>query len=67
MIDIPIGVKDGNVSHGALCLRKDGKKARQAFACYDDMVGHVGIINVHTKDATKLNLIQFTMANCYGG
>jgi hypothetical protein len=67
MIDIPVGTVHGNVSHGALCLRRIGDHIRHVFVCYDDMVGHAGLIMVHQKDATKVNLIYYTMERCFGG
>jgi hypothetical protein len=66
-VDIPVGSVDGNVSHGALCRRAHGHELMDVFVCYDDMVGHAGLIRVHKKDATKSNLIIYTMDRCFGG
>jgi hypothetical protein len=67
IIEIPVGTKDGNVSHGALCLREYDRVKKNVLVCYDDMVGHSDILFVDKNNATKRNLIQFVMDRCYGG
>jgi len=67
IIDIPVGSKDGNVSHGALCLRELGNNVKSVFVCYDDMIGHSALLYVDKNSTNKRNLIQFVMTNCFGG
>ena len=67
VIEMPVGVKNGNVSYGAVCRGK-GEAMLWFFICRDEMVGrevYQPVANVDLVDT--LDLIKFVATECYGG
>jgi len=67
LIDISVGIKDGNNSYGGFCKARQGAAEIEVEICNDDLVGHFHINNIDRRKLTKVDLAAFVAENCYGG
>jgi len=66
LVDVSVGTAHGNDSYGGLCKLKDAKEESFYMVCNDDMIGHFNIIQA-ASNATRYELADFVVKNCYGG
>jgi uncharacterized protein YecT (DUF1311 family) len=67
LIDLPVGTANGNHGFGGYCtLRTEGRR-KGVMICDDDMVGHFAMKRVGDKSESKIDLVNFTNRECFGG
>ena len=66
LVDIAVGTAHGNQSFGGLCKLSGGQAARFVMVCNDEMIGHFNVAPADSG-ATRYDLADFTIKNCFGG
>lgn len=66
LVDIAVGTAHGNHSFGGLCRLVGEKKTTFFMVCNDEMMGHFQVAPALTG-ATRYELADFTIKNCFGG
>ena len=70
VIDLPVGVAQGNHSYGGYCQSADGKDSQMFMICTDMLIG---LFKLQPLEENKMPddginvLAKFTADNCYGG
>jgi hypothetical protein len=67
IIEIAVGVADGNRSHGGLCQQTDGRDSKTVLVCDDEMVGHFRVEDTERSGAPIERVIEFAARHCFGG
>jgi uncharacterized protein len=66
LIDVPVGTAHGNHSYGGLCKVKSPAETGYMMVCNDDMLGHFKT-EKSSSGIPKVDLVNFTIKNCFGG
>jgi uncharacterized protein len=66
LIELPVGVADGNHSYGGICSVTEKIKQSDILICDDEMVGHLKIEHVNHR-VSMHELVNFIASNCVGG
>lgn len=66
LVDIAVGTAHGNQSFGGLCRLVGEKKTSFFMVCNDEMIGHFKVVPA-PSGATRYELVDFTIKNCFGG
>ena len=67
LIDLPVGVADGNHSYGGFCTLRVQNLEIRVEVCKDMMASHFKLMPVTSQPEDKTELAAFVAANCYGG
>lgn len=66
LVDIAVGTAHGNQSFGGLCRLGGEKKTSFFMVCNDAMMGYFQVTPA-LSGATRYELADFTIKNCFGG
>jgi hypothetical protein len=67
LVDIPVGVVDGNHSYGGTCKWQQNGTIKNVEICADEMVGHFSYKETNLKTVPKTDLAKYVGENCWGG
>jgi hypothetical protein len=66
LIDLAVGIADGNHSYGGLCSYSENGGRASVMICNDEMVGHFQMIKIREQPWLH-DLTDFVLRSCTGG